>query len=296
MFSIRNRRSTSTRGLSIIATAVAAMLSAGIAQAQSIVDLRLVGPAEPIIPGQIVEVKLRAERQDPAAAASFIAVDCIVGWNPEHLRFLGISTAGSVALSQSYLPSPAVDYTGINEANPPADGTLLYYALAPLGQPRQIPEAGVQVVTFRFESISTFTQTSVEVIDNLNILFPTETAVWDGVVPGVDDFGVGYAATIDQLDCSTIFWYRDADGDGAGDPNDSVADCVAPAGYVSSSNDLCPTNADLVSPVTYYADTDVDGFGDLAAAQGFCETAAPAGYVANSDDCDDTLVTYADGD
>ena len=290
-------RITSLRGLSLLAAATT-LLAVSAAQAQSIVDLRLVPPAAPIIPGQVFEVKLRAERQNPALAASFVAIDCIVGWNPAEVQFLGITTAGSTSLTQSYLPTVANDYTGINEVIPPADGNLLYYALAPLGAPKQIPAAGLQVVTFRFQSLasSTFTSTPITVIDNLNIAYPTETMVYDGVVPGVDDFGIGYAANVTQLDCSTIFWYRDSDGDGAGDPADSTTSCTQPTGFVSSSTDLCPTNAALIAPVTYYADADSDGFGALAAASGFCQTSAPAGYVANSADCDDASVIYADGD
>ncbi|WP_271765159.1 DUF6443 domain-containing protein [Aquimarina algiphila] len=35
-------------------------------------------------------------------------------------------------------------------------------------------------------------------------------------------------------------WYADIDGDGFGDPNDTLTQCIAPAGYVTNANDQCP--------------------------------------------------------
>ncbi|MGA1223883.1 MAG: MopE-related protein, partial [Phycisphaerales bacterium] len=71
----------------------------------------------------------------------------------------------------------------------------------------------------------------------------------------------------------------DTDGDG-------TADC----------NDLCPDLAALTAPVTYYADADLDGFGDAAVSVSECSTVPPQGYVADSSDCNDMTVLYADGD
>jgi alpha-tubulin suppressor-like RCC1 family protein len=64
----------------------------------------------------------------------------------------------------------------------------------------------------------------------------------------------------------------DADTDG-----DGTVDC----------NDACPENAALVNPVTYFADSDADGFGSATSALAVCETTPPAGYATNSTDCDD---------
>ncbi|MFM2165278.1 MAG: hypothetical protein RL325_1715, partial [Planctomycetota bacterium] len=49
----------------------------------------------------------------------------------------------------------------------------------------------------------------------------------------------------------------------------------------------CVGNGQLQAAVTYYADTDADGFGNLASTTSVCETSAPAGFAANSTDCDD---------
>ena len=107
-------------------------------------------------------------------------------------------------------------------------------------------------------------------------------------------------------------FYLDHDGDGYGDNTFSLDRCVAPSGYItdnSDCNDLndsaypgapeqCGTidhNCDGVigdldpsadsSSVVWYADTDQDGFGDIAAPNSACTQ--PLGYVADSSDCDD---------
>lgn len=127
----------------------------------------------------------------------------------------------------------------------------------------------------------------------------------------IDEGGAGGAST----------WYRDADSDTFGNSAVSVAACVQPSGYVSNSSDcndsnasvkpsgteICdPANADedcdgtaddsdssfdRNTAVTYYIDSDSDGFGKLTAT-GLkrCDPPSDGNSYAPEDhtDCDDT--------
>ncbi len=128
---------------------------------------------------------------------------------------------------------------------------------------------------------------------------PGATEICDGLdnncVGGVDE----------GLTLNTF--YRDADGDGHGDPDVTTSACAAPVGWVTSSDDCDDTSAvkfpgnpelcdgldndcngivDDGATNTYYRDDDGDGHGDPAVTAQAC--APPPGYVASSDDCDDT--------
>nr|WP_306414652.1 MopE-related protein [Corallococcus carmarthensis] len=111
----------------------------------------------------------------------------------------------------------------------------------------------------------------------------------------------------------TTDYFRDSDGDTYGDPNDLVAACSQPTGYVASNTD-CDDTRDTVNPTavevcngvddncdaspdtnaTWYVDLDGDGFGSdtpyppiTVAACG----APPFGYANNKDDCNDRNAT-----
>ncbi|OLY90647.1 hypothetical protein BUE76_01060 [Cnuella takakiae] len=66
---------------------------------------------------------------------------------------------------------------------------------------------------------------------------------------------------------------------------------------VANEVDCDPLDAAVsTSPVTYYKDSDGDGFGDPNNKTAVCATTSPEGYVANNQDCDDTMVYFKDGD
>ncbi|MBO84117.1 MAG: hypothetical protein CL927_02065, partial [Deltaproteobacteria bacterium] len=104
-------------------------------------------------------------------------------------------------------------------------------------------------------------------------------------------------------------WYQDQDGDAYGSVSSTTEACIEPAGYTGNPGD-CDDNNALVFPgaeeicndldddcdgvvdgasatdaQTWYADADMDGYGDPTAATRACEL--PSGSVANNADCND---------
>jgi hypothetical protein len=107
----------------------------------------------------------------------------------------------------------------------------------------------------------------------------------------------------------TLVVYTDADGDGFGDSDSASIACSVDSGYAAIANDCddsqasikptatetcdgidqdCDGSADEGLPsVTYYTDSDGDGFGDVDASMVSC-TDPGSGYATNGEDCDDS--------
>ncbi len=99
---------------------------------------------------------------------------------------------------------------------------------------------------------------------------------------------VGYVA--DNSDCNdNALLYTDSDGDGVGAGSPKACG-------VASNTDCDDNNGGIQSPITYYADLDGDGFGDINSSTTACSLTPPGGYSANSTDCDDNAFLYADLD
>ncbi|MFZ5478645.1 MAG: MopE-related protein [Myxococcota bacterium] len=133
--------------------------------------------------------------------------------------------------------------------------------------------------------------------------YPGGTEVCDG---GDDDCD-GATDESDAVDAAT--WYIDADNDDYGDPSVVATACDAPVGYADNADDCddtlaesnpgtrescdgidndCDTETDeddAYDATTWYADDDLDGYGDPDTSSTSCD--APPGYVANGGDCDD---------
>jgi large repetitive protein len=140
----------------------------------------------------------------------------------------------------------------------------------------------------------------------------TDAAVNPGATEVCDGADNDCDGSIDEGLTST--WYADTDGDGYGDGSSTTAACTAPAGYVADGTDCddaeaavnpgaaeicdgldndCDGLVDDSGGTTWYADADLDGYGDASTATTSCSP--PVGYVADGADCDDSDSTIHPG-
>jgi hypothetical protein len=125
---------------------------------------------------------------------------------------------------------------------------------------------------------------------------------------GDDDDCDGEVDEDSAVDAAT--WYGDTDGDGYGDAGNALVACTAPVGFGSDARDCDDADAAIhpgadevcngvddncdgdvdentaTDALTWYADSDGDGYGDADIVLMACEQ--PASYSALATDCDDT--------
>jgi hypothetical protein len=123
---------------------------------------------------------------------------------------------------------------------------------------------------------------------------------------GIDNDCDGWIDDVDPDVTGTTTWFADADGDGHGGTQFQTDACVAPVGYVSTSDDCddldpnsfpgaaeicdladndCDGDTDEGVGSLWYQDNDGDGYGNGSVFTTACN--APSGYVGNALDCDD---------
>mgnify|MGYP000270936296 FL=1 len=154
---------------------------------------------------------------------------------------------------------------------------------------------------FACEQPAGFIADSQDCDDDDPLVNPAAEEVCDGIDNDCD-------GTVDVGASGGDTWFADTDDDGFGDPDVTVMDCVAPAGFVGDDSD-CDDDDPTVNPdadevcngidddcdevvdddaidrTTWFTDGDGDGFGDDDATIEACEM--PTGTVADGGDCDD---------
>lgn len=87
-----------------------------------------------------------------------------------------------------------------------------------------------------------------------------------------------------------VIFYADTDGDGFGDPENTVLDCTAPDGFVSQAGDGCPQDAAKTTPGQCGCGAPEDSCSDTNPASS-CD--APAWQASTIYNVDGTQVTFA---
>lgn len=146
-----------------------------------------------------VDIALMAQGEN--GSQRIIASDVVFSWDTSKLRFVGIDNTGGLPAILSTIPSgPEGDYTGINETVPPADGTGMYWWLGQLGAQIYVSDP-VRLTTFKFEVVSPFATTTVDLVPELVVDYVGRTIVYGSNVGGTPVTGVISGCTITNCPC-----------------------------------------------------------------------------------------------
>jgi hypothetical protein len=213
------------------------------------IDLTMIAPTSAVGVNEEIEIQIVASAQ--TTPQRYLVADIVFGWNPSELEFIGLSHVGSHPLlwvPPSGMPCPSGyqncegiggDYTGINESIPPTDGNALYYGYGKLGSVWIIDEP-VQIVKLRFRVLTSFSQSNVYFIPEININAEQKTIVYGSYIPGLSTTGVLTNATV-------VGSIREGDVDGNGVVNSSdLAQLIAAWGQTSFKGNPCDLNGNGV--------------------------------------------------
>ncbi|SDS23979.1 hypothetical protein SAMN04488552_2543 [Christiangramia echinicola] len=89
-----------------------------------------------------------------------------------------------------------------------------------------------------------------------------------------------------QVGRASTTYYADTDGDGLGDPNDSIVACTQPEGYVDNDSDPCPDDSGNTCEECDFDDPDADCDDDGTLNGVDCEPNNPANNTSRENDAD----------
>ncbi len=136
----------------------------------------------------------------------------------------------------------------------------------------------------------------------------TTARSYPGASEACDDADNDCDGRVDEDATDAPTWYADDDADGYGDASDTTVVCDQPSTHVSDATDCDDAEAlvypsadetcdsvdndcdsavdeDATDALTWYADADLDGYGDASDTLAACTE--PSGYVSDATDCDD---------